>query len=92
MNDKMVYLMWKRGSKKGNKGETQTVKVTERLAFLNFTIAMECSMVQHEKSQKFDDKLITFSLHEKNVSFTPLSSPYIPLLLPPPPITTNPYR
>jgi hypothetical protein len=69
LNGQFVYLSWKRGSKKTNKGETQAVKVTERLAFFNYTIQMECTLVQHEKTQKFDDKLIEFALHDKNVKY-----------------------
>ncbi len=69
-NEKYVYIAWKRGKKKGNRGESKRVKVTNGVAnFADETFTFEATLVQFEKLKKFEEKKMELSLKEVRFFF-----------------------
>jgi len=67
-NEKYVFITWKRGSKKENKGESKRVKVNNGVAnFNDETLQFEATMVHHEKLKKWDSKTIDVAIKEVNI-------------------------
>lgn len=69
-NEKYVYIQWKRGSKKENKGESKRVKVSNGVAnFNDETFTFESTMVHYEKLKKWDSKTLDLVIKEVNTLF-----------------------
>jgi hypothetical protein len=73
-----VYLAWKRGSKKGNRGETKHAPLAAGAkdagaAQWNETFSVQATMLHYERLKKFDKKLIDVTLKEVRPSLTSAS-------------------
>lgn len=67
--DAEVFLAWKRGSKKGNKGETKRALLTAGAgdksgALFNETITLQATMLHYERLKRFDKKPLDVTLKE----------------------------
>ncbi len=61
---KEVFIEWKRGAKKSNKGKTRLVKVQKGVALWNEQAIIKATLVHYEKLKKFDNKALDLSLKE----------------------------
>jgi hypothetical protein len=65
-----VFVAWKRGSKKGNRGETKHAALTSTgpkgsaSAQWNETFSLQATMLHYERLKKFDKKMIDVTLKE----------------------------
>ena len=73
-----VYLVWKRGSKKGNRGETKHAPLAAAAkdagaAQWNETFSVQATMLHYERLKKFDKKIIDVTLKEVRPSLASAS-------------------
>eukprot|EP01087_Luapelamoeba_hula_P013718 TRINITY_DN393_c0_g2_i1.p1 TRINITY_DN393_c0_g2~~TRINITY_DN393_c0_g2_i1.p1 ORF type:complete len:938 (+),score=285.04 TRINITY_DN393_c0_g2_i1:237-3050(+) len=57
---KPVFVSWKRGSKAANKGETRKANASGKIAVFGDEIAIESTMEQDTKTQKWESKKLEF--------------------------------
>ena len=62
MEGKDVWIAWKRGSKNANKGETKKVHVSSKIAVIGENITILSTLIQDEKTKKFDEKKLELTI------------------------------
>jgi len=61
---KSYCVVWKRGSKSQNRGQSQKAEVSGGIATFGDIFTIVATMLQDEKTKKFDTKKLEFTLKE----------------------------